>query len=312
MKKIVVTGATSMIGVAIIEEALKNEIDRIYAVVRVGTNNLDRLPKSDKIVVIACEMNNYIALTSLIPETCEVFYHIAWSSSGANRNDSPLSQSENILYTLQALTVAKTLGCAKFVGAGSQAEYGISIDKKIGPSSITNPLQSYGIAKLAAGKLALLEAEKIGLACAWVRIFSVYGKYDRSTSMISSTIKKLLSREKTEFTRGEQLWDYLYSSDAGRAFFLIGKRSTGQKIYCLGSGVARPLHKYIEIIGDAVNTNIDLGIGVIPYNENTVMNLCSDITDLEKDTGFAPLIEFEKGIALTISWVKGEIEKCGH
>ena len=96
--------------------------------------------------------------------------------------------------------------------------------------------------------------------------------------------------------RGDERWDYLYSSDAGRAFYLIGERSTGNKVYCLGSGKAQLLRTYIEIIGRVVNDKIPLGIGEIPYSEGTVMNLCADIRRLQEDTGWKPVVGFEDGI----------------
>ena len=44
--RVVVTGATSMIGVALIKECIKNS-DQVLAIVRKGTKRLNRLPKSD-------------------------------------------------------------------------------------------------------------------------------------------------------------------------------------------------------------------------------------------------------------------------
>lgn len=296
MYKIVVTGATSMLGVALLEEALKNDIERIYAVVRPNSNNLYRLPQSKKISIIEAEMDEYKYLSSKINDACDVFYHFAWKGTGRHRNDSVFGQCDNIAITLQALHAAKELGCKKFVGVGSQAEYGLLDIEKIAPDSPVNPVQNYGITKYAAGKPAMNEAEKIGIICLWVRVFSVYGKYDKPTTMISAAVKKMLNGEATAFTAGEQLWDYLYSSDAGRAFYLIGERAMESKIYCLGSGHARKLKEYIQIMRDIINPNIDPGIGLIPYGKNTIMNLCADVSELTKDTGWTPTIEFEEGI----------------
>lgn len=44
MKRIVITGATSMIGIALISKALQsNEIKKVYAVVRPGSEKMNRL-----------------------------------------------------------------------------------------------------------------------------------------------------------------------------------------------------------------------------------------------------------------------------
>ena len=51
MKKIVVTGATSMIGSALIEECVKHDIE-VYAVLRSASGKQDRLPDSSLVHLI--------------------------------------------------------------------------------------------------------------------------------------------------------------------------------------------------------------------------------------------------------------------
>lgn len=304
MNVIVVTGATSMIGSALIRSSLRQGISRIYAVVRPGSSKMDRLPADDRIVTVECAADAYEMLPRLIPEKCDVFYHIAWTLTGTARNDDLVEQAKNVQYTLQAFSAAVELGCGKFVGAGSQAEYGKLDIPSIGPDSPVNPVQAYGIAKYAAGKLVMEAAKKTDLSCLWVRIFSVYGIYDKPTTMIASTLRKLLANEPTVFTKGEQTWDYLFSEDAGDAFYLIGKKAKGRKVYCLGSGECRTLRSFIEQIRDAANPDAVLGIGEIPYTPQTVMHLCADIDTLREDTGFAPKTSFREGIRQTIRWMQ--------
>ncbi|MDC7290267.1 NAD(P)-dependent oxidoreductase [Blautia schinkii] len=304
MKKIIVTGATSMIGVSIIEACLSENISKIYAIVRPNTTKRNRLPENLRITIVECASEEYGRLPELIEDDCDAFYHVAWSVTGSNRNQDIMGQTKNIEYTLDALGAAKKLNCKKFIGTGSQAEYGkLNLDK-INETSPVNPVQPYGIAKYAAGKLGAEQAKKLGIDFIWVRIFSVYGRYDKPTTMIASTIQKLLSGEHTSFTAAEQRWDYLYSSDAGRAFYLMGEKSDGNKVYCLGSGQAHPLREYIKVIGNIVNPESTLGIGDIPYSDGTVMNLCADITELRKDTGWYPEISFEDGVKKIMHYMK--------
>ena len=235
MNKVVVTGATSMIGVALIKECIARNV-KVYAIVRPESLNLSRIPDSELIHIVECDLERLMDLENLISEDCDVFYHLGWAYTGRGRNDNLLHQIENIRYTLYAVWVAKALRCKKFVGAGSQAEFG-SVEKGIiSPDTPVNPVQAYGIAKYAAGKFAMLECSKTSMLCVWVRIFSVYGENDKKSSMISQEIQKLLNKEETSFTAGEQIWDYLYSSDAGKAMYLVGEKTLESKIYCLGGG----------------------------------------------------------------------------
>lgn len=295
-KKIVITGATSMIGTSIIRAYMQHDFDCIYAVVRPGSKNIYRIPLDNRIQIIECEADDYLSLSDKIHEHCDVFFHIAWDGTGATREKSTVGQANNIVYTLNALTVAKALGCEKFIGSGSQAEYGRLDVDSINEDSPTKPVIPYGISKLAAGQLSLVEAKKIDISCFWVRIFSVFGLYDKPTSMISSAIDKMSKGEKMSFTPALQRWDYLHCDDAGNAFYLIAEKSVGHKVYCLGSGQPRQLKEFILALRDIVNPNAEVGIGDISYKGTEVMNLCADISLLKKETGWEPKIKFEDGI----------------
>ena len=296
--RIIVTGATSMIGVALVEEALKDKaLEKLYAVVRPNTKKWDRIPEDNRIIRIDCHLSNYCALPNLIQESCDCFYHLAWTRTSTYEEsvEDILGKCDCIKSVIFAVEAAKQLGCKNFVWAGGQSEYGLAGDK-LGPDSPCDPVRADGITHFAAGKLGRLVAEQNNMNFIWMRIFSIYGKYDRENSMISSTIRKLKNNEHCSFTPAEQLWDYLNAADVGRAFYMAGTRVKESKIYCVGSGKMRPLREYIEIIRDIVAPNQEIGIGELQYPVNPVMTLCADIDSLTKDTSWKPEITFEDGI----------------
>ena len=304
MKRIVVTGATSMIGAALIEECVKNNIE-VYAVVRKTSGKQSRLPDSSLVHFIDSSLETLEQLPLLIPEKCDTFYHIAWGNTGESRNRSTELQSRNISYTLAAVRTAHALGCTRFIGAGSQAEYGPMDVDRISPDSPTNPTTPYGASKLASGHLAGMLCQELGMECIWPRIFSVYGIYEKETTMIASGLRKMLRGEQTEFTPAMQRWDYLYSKAAGRAYYLIGEKGRDRAVYCVGSGQARPLRDYILEMAEITGAE-NPGIGARPYPPGAVMNLCADTESLYADTGFVPEYTFEEGIRETIAWLKSQ------
>ena len=235
----------------------------------------------------------------------DTFYHIAWGGTGANRDKSTELQSRNIFYTLEAVKAAKTLGCTRFIGAGSQAEYGPKDLDMIGPDTPTEPVTPYGISKLAAGKLSRLLCQELSMEWIWPRIFSVYGIYEKENTMISTALHAFRRGEPTAFTPAEQIWDYLYSKDAGKAYYLIGEKGRAGSVYCVGSGQGRPLRHYIEEMAELAGSGkIVPGIGKRPYPPGKRTNLCADIRTLTEDTGFVPEYSFEKGILETLSWME--------
>lgn len=186
---------------------------------------------------------------------------------------------------------------------GSQAEYG-SIEGKVAHNTDTNPDTAYGIAKLCAGKLVKIKANQIGIEQIWARIMSAYGIYDYENTMIMSSIKEMLKHKSPEYTKAEQIWDYIYVEDVARALYLIGENGKNNAVYCIGKGESKKLYKYIEEIRNQIDKNIELKLGAKEYSQNQVMNLNVDISELTNDTGFIPEIEFEEGIRRTIKWYK--------
>lgn len=306
MKKIVVTGATSMLGLATVNEAISHGV-KVLALLRVGSKKISRLPKNKLITVLECDIDEMESVkTSNLESDYDVFYHFAWANTDKSTRNDPILQEKNIKYALEAVNLAKKLGCKKFVGAGSQAEYG-RVEGELSPSTPINPDIAYGIAKYAAGRLTSLRCGELGLEHIWVRILSVYGIYDNPSTMISYAITELLSNRKPEFTKCEQKWDYLFSEDAGKAFYLIGEKGKNNKVYCLGSGIAYPLSHYVKTINKLMNKAENLGIGKKDYAPKQVMYLCSDISELTTDTGFKPAISFEEGLSKTIEFWKSKI-----
>ena len=300
MKRAVVTGATSMVGVALTEECVHEGIE-VLALVRKHSDRIIRLPQSELVTICECDLKEIEEFN--IAKRYEVFYHLGWSHTDPHERNDAEMQEENILYTLNAVALAERLGCTKFIGAGSQAEYGLC-DNVISPDTRCNPDTAYGVSKLAAGRLAEISCRQRKMKFAWGRIFSVYGRYDREQTMIMSAVKNMLLDKPTAFTGSEQLWDYLYSEDVGRAFYALGKSEKADGIYCIGSGKARELRDYIHIIESMLKTQHPSGIGKLPYAENQIMCLCADISKLTKDTGFVPRVSFEEGIQRTIQWIR--------
>ncbi|MCI5613573.1 MAG: NAD(P)-dependent oxidoreductase [Agathobacter sp.] len=304
MERIVVTGPTGAIGLALLEKCIKEKVF-VYAVCRPDSKRICHIPKSKYITIIECGLDDLKKLPSLIEERVDVFYHFGWKSTfGASRNDMT-SQWENIGYALEAVEVAAQMGCHTFIGAGSQAEYG-RVEGKLSEHTAVNPENGYGMAKLCAGQMTRIRCEQLGIKHIWTRILSVYGPGDGMQTMIMSTLEKLIKKERPALTLGEQRWDYLYSEDCANALYLLGERGKSGKVYCIGSGNARPLKEYINEMKEIVWPDGILGFGDIPYGENQVMNLCADIEQLQRDTGFCPVYRFEDGIRETVEWLKGE------
>lgn len=296
----VIDGATGAIGIALINELIKNNID-VLVLTRKNSLRNNVIPVHPLVTVKYCSLEELSDFENDTEKEYDVFYHFAWGgTTGDSRNNMHL-QNKNVEYALDAVHVAKGLGCKVFIGSGSQAEFG-RVDGTITSYTPCYPENGYGMAKLCAGQMCRVECEKLGMDFIWTRILSVYGPYDGENSMISSVIKKLLSGEKPSLTSGEQMWDYIYSEDAAKALYLLAEKGISGKTYILAGGKSKKLREYVEILRDSVCKDLPLGFG--EFNAVNPVSLQADISELTNDTGFVPETDFKTGIAKTIDYIK--------
>lgn len=299
MKSIALTGATSMVGIALIKQCVKNNI-KVLAFIRPGSSRKERLPDSDLVAILECNLDS-LAGFNISPNVAlpvDVFYHIGWDVTDKAGRNSCEKQLNNIKYTLDAVSLTKKLGCKRFVGTGSQAEYG-RVSLPLNSTVPANPEIAYGIAKYAAGKFSKIECENLNLEHIWVRVLSVYGSNDNDGTLIKTFIDKCKNNQPMPLSECTHIWDYLYEDDAGRALLAIGEKGINGKTYCLGSGTGKPLKEYLEIIRNIINTGYQPDYGEIPHTEKSIKYLCADITELTVDTGWMPEISFEEGTKKT-------------
>lgn len=291
MKRVVVTGATSMLGLALINECIENGVE-VLAICRSESKKKQKIPNSPLIKKIECDLSKLSEIKNA-DQDYDAFYHFAWGYTDRTTRDDARLQNQNIAYTLDAVELAKRLGCKKFIGAGSQAEYGPH-DETIDETSGIHPEVCYGIAKYAAGKMAKKMCDNLGMICVWMRIFSVYGTNDSENVMVSYALKQWKNKEKAHFSSGTQSWNYLYEVDAGRYFFLIGKKANQSCEINVAGNENKQLRKYVEDIAGVLGN--DFKYSFAKQNEEKVYGIAADTTRLIAMTEYTPKYSFSKGI----------------
>ena len=292
MNRIIVTGATGCVGSAIVRRALAQGIE-VTCIVHQGSKRMSNLPQDEHVSIVECNLSDYASLQ--FDKAYDTLIHMAWEKTfGKSRDDADV-QMRNIQYTLDACHLAKRCGCQVFIGAGSQAEYGIqSVD--LTPDLPVNPESGYGIAKYAAGKLSAMLCKSLGLRQNWVRILSVYGPNDGENTLISYVIRELKTGRSPELTKCEQTWDYLYADDAADAILAIAEKGIDGKAYPLGSGKGRKLSEYIEDIRKIIKPVVEIKYGAKDYYPHQPMHLVADISAIMNDTGWEPKFLFSQGV----------------
>jgi len=295
MKNVVVTGATSFIGVHIIKEYLKNNC-QVIAVVRPNSKNLNRLPENNLLTIMEISMDKIETIIEKIKnEKIYIFYHLAWEGVRVPYRDDIILQNENYRFAIDAMKVAKSLGCETFIGAGSQAEYGNCIGK-IDENYQAKPATEYGRAKLKAYKTLKVMAKENNMKFIWTRIFSVYGIYDYKGTLVMSALDKMKRNESIPLTQCSQSWDFIYVEDVAKAMYLLANTSCIEGIYNIASGISRQLKDFVIEMKDICKSESVLQFGAIPYSSEGIVSFEPIVDKLKENLEWVCEIKFEDGI----------------
>lgn len=291
MRSLVMTGATSFIGKAIIRAASDWQIK---AVVRRDSRKIDELLRMPNVQIVALNMDEYGRLGGTVGES-DCYIHLAWNGTrGVDRMDEALQQS-NFLYGMQAIESMIAAGCKRVITAGSQAEYG-NVSGIITEETLCNPNTMYGKYKLRLYEAASELCACRGVAYKEPRIFSIYGPGDYENTLIMSLIRKLSGNEACDLTAGTQKWDYLYVSDAAKAILTLCTADCPDGAYNLASGDVRTLRAYIEELYTLLHSSSILNFGAIPYPQTGAVSIEPCVTKMQRLTGWKAEKCFAEGI----------------
>ncbi len=293
-KTAILTGAAGFAGIHLLK-ALLNEGYTVYAVVRKGSAHNKRLYdgnlfKADempgKLIMTEIADSDYKSLPGLTGNDCEYFFHMA---SIPGRDDEQAA-TQNIKDIQEAVKAAKKLGCRRFIGTGSQAEYGI-VDGLITEELPPEPFSAYGRSKAQMCSISKALCKEIGMEWVWGRIFSLIGEYEPEGRLIPDMIKCLKNGGEFNTSAATQQWDYLDAGDCARAFIALAERAVSGESYNVANGDHHELKYYTELLKKRFGGNVI-------YGEEAAnrVSLNASVDKIKRDTGWMAKISFMETI----------------
>ena len=227
------------------------------------------------------------------------FIHIAWKGVDSSTRNYEEQITYNLPFSLQTIKLASNVGCKQWIGIGSLSEYG-KITEKVNEKQLPVPLTIYAKAKLATCWASSALCQSYNLKWSWIRVGSIYGPGDADHWLIPYIINSLLNNIPPQLTPSEQVWDYLYVTDAANAILSI-VQSQVEGIYNLGSGTEITIKEVTEVIVEKLNSPVKPILGAKPYSVEQIMYMVADINKIVQTTGWNPSTKFSQGIDKTIS-----------
>ena len=244
----------------------------------------------------------------------EIVYHLAALIAIPFSYHSPDSYVDtNIKGTLNVLNAARQVGTRHLLVTSTSEVYGtaqyVPIDEK-------HPYQGqspYSATKIGADRLAESFWRSFELPVTIVRPFNTYGPRQSARAVIPTIITQLLAG-KTEIKLGSltPTRDFNYVKDTAAGFMALGdcEGAIGQEVNIatgeehsigdLANELIRQINPEAKIVCDEQRLR--------PENSE-VERLLGDASKMRALTGWKPAYTFEQGLAATIEFLRGNMER---
>lgn len=230
-----------------------------------------------------------------------VVYNLAWNGVSAADRVIWEKQVGNIVFQQELLDLALEVGCKKFVGAGSQCEYG-DFEDKINENYPVNPKTAYAAVKVASMTILKSFCEINDIEWYWFRLFPVFGPHESERWLIPSLIKNIFTQDSMDLTAGEQRLPYLYVGECAKAIEMSIEADGKSGVYNVCSDNPTPLKTLVTKIRDKVNPEFKLCFGALPYRYGQSMYMEGDTTALQQNIYTLNTSDFDARLDETIEY----------
>lgn len=296
MKKVIITGANGFVGNYLTKTFAESGFE-VTAVVRNEKSDVSFIKKINGVKIIYCSLEEISSLYDMTEHDYDLFLHFAWDSSAGDGRGNVKLQLSNVEYSCDAVKTAKKLGCRRFVFANSimayeAREYILSDNAHPAPGYI------YSTAKLTAGMMAKTIAVSENIEYIDVIISNIYGAGEKSMRFLNSVVHKIISGESLKLTSCQQIYDFIYITDAAEAIKTASINGKNLTSYYIGNKNQRKLKDFILEIKEVLNFDVNIEFGAVPFN-GTYFTY-SELIDTHSifKLGFDVNVDFKTGIKM--------------
>ena len=303
--KFLVTGGAGFIGSNIVAELLKQD-HKVRVLDNFSTGKRENLKEFENdIEFLEGDIRSYHIVRQAV-EGIEVILHQAALPSVPRSINDPITTNEvNVMGTLNILDAAKAANVKRIVYASSSSVYG---DNPVLPKKedmLPNPLSPYAVAKLAGEKYCKVFSKLYGLETVILRYFNVFGPRQDPNSQYSAVIPKFIKammndKQPVIYGDGTQSRDFTFVKNVVDVNLLAATKEveSGLVMNCASHGQIT-LNDLVKEINKLLDKKIkpifaDKRLGEIKHSY-------ADITMLNQNLNYKPVINFKQGIKMTIN-----------
>jgi len=304
-RKVLVTGAAGFIGAHIVRAALDRGAE-VHAVVR-PASWLGRIEEVlPRISLHRADMNDAAALKAAVaaarPEIVFNSAMVAGHPSEGSEREAMLRVS--FLGTMNLLEASWAGGAERFIQLGSSLEYGPSAEP-LREQDPPEPPSFRGAAKAAATLLCRQFARERSWSLAVLRLFSVYGPWEKATRFIPSAIRAALTGAELPLTPPGIRRDFIFVEDAVEGCLLAaGAEIPPGEVINVGTGEEHANEEVVALVERATGRTIRIRAGGHPVRLSDPEHAAADIRRARERLGWEPRHSLLDGVEKTIAWLR--------
>ncbi len=291
-KNILIVGGSGFLGLNLIEYLYKSSKYNLISISR-GINKDLKLRK--KINYIRADLSIYKNLErALRNKKIDVVINF-----GGNIEHNNKRQTNNSHYQLckNLVNYFSKKKLSLFIQAGSSMEYGTIKSPNL-ENKKTKPNSIYGISKLKSTKY--LEQSEINYVI--LRLYQIYGPYQKFDRLIPLAIKNLLSDKNFNSSNGLQVRDFLYVDDFILLINKILKKKNIKKgIYNVGSGRPTNVKTVLTKIEKLISKS-KINFNAIKMRKEEIKYLYPNINKVKRSFNWTPKTSLTNGLKKTINF----------
>ena len=318
MKNILVTGADGFIGSHLTEELVKQG-HKVKAFAYYNSFNtwgwLDTLPKDimKNVEVFTGDVRDPNGVREAMKGMEEVYHLAALIAIPFSYHSPDTYVDTNIKGTLNVLQAARDIDISRLLITSTSEVYGTA---QYVPIDELHPFQGqspYSATKIGADRLAESFHRSFNMPITIVRPFNTYGPRQSARAVIPTIITQLLSgKEEIELGALSPTRDFNFVKDTANGFIEIAKsdKTIGEEINIatqqeisigeLAQELIRQINPNARIICDEQRLRPE---------KSEVNRLLGSNEKIKKLTNWKPNYTFEQGIAETVEFFKGNLDK---
>lgn len=315
--RVLITGIAGFVGSHLAEYALKKNA-KVFGTI-LPNEPLDNIAHIKKqLTLLKCDITNAKLVERAIKKSKPDFvFHLAAQSNVSLSWKVPQKTMQaNVIGTVNLLeSLRNHAPKARVLLASSREVYGKvkKSDLPIKEKQPTNPINPYGVSKLAMEFLGKNYYYKYGLETIIIRSFNLTGPRRPASFACSDWAKQLaeielgLKEPALEIGVVTALRDFTDVRDAVRAYWLAIQKCKPAEPYNLCSGKALKMRKVLEIILALSKKKIKVVRDERKVVEIGVPYAAGSYAKLRKATGWKPKIKFKKTLQDLVGYWKKQL-----